>query len=351
MSEAPGQPLVVFSPYGSDGASTRVRAHQWLAHTGVRAEVHGFAGLPSHSPRRVFRHLPSVLAAELRSRRLASRRYDRVLIQREISPFSSGGVIEQVAKRSSLSVYDFDDALMRTPSSRRDMLWSKSESCLRAVRAVDRVIAGNDYLADWATQHNSDVRVIPTCVEPGDYRMKDDYFVGGTPRLVWIGSPSTERYLHCIADALLDVHRQSGARLTVISAGEASMGRLDPMVDRVPWVPGVESNLGAYDVAVAPLIDGSWERGKCAYKVLQYGAAGLPSVVSPVGANGPVSDDLGYPMADSIDSWADSLLDLLRAGPSERCSVGMGARAAVEAKYSYSSWAVEWLSAIGEPGY
>lgn len=253
--------------------------------------------------------------------------------------------------RSELSVYDFDDALMWLPSSRRAVPWSKAESCRLAVRAVDRVIAGSGALADWAGQHNPDVRLIPSCVEPGHYQVKRDFDIGRTPRLAWLGSPSTEKYLLSIADALLDVHRRSGARLTVISAGQTSLGRLDSMVDRVAWVPGVEFHLGVYDVAVAPLVDGPWERGKCAYKVLQYGAAGIPAVVSPVGANKSVSGDLGYLIADSMGAWVDALLDLLGAASADRRLVGMGARRAVEARYSFTAWAPEWLNAIGEPGY
>jgi hypothetical protein len=38
-------------------------------------------------------------------------------------------------------------------------------------------------------------------------------------------------------------------------------------------------------VGLAPLTDDAWTRGKGAYRSIQYAAAGLPAVASPVGAN------------------------------------------------------------------
>ncbi len=348
VRESRRQPLVAFLPYGPAGASGRVRVHQWLEHTGLRAEIHEYASLPNNRPSQVVRHLPSVLAAEARTRRLARRQYQRVLIQREASPFTSGGLIEQVARRSELSVYDFDDALMWTPRSRLDALWSKADACQRAVRVVDRVIAGSEFLADWAWQHNSDVRLIPTCVEPAEYTVKSDFAIVGPPRLVWLGSPSTECYVSGIAEALLEVSRLTGARLTVISSGGASLGCADPILDRVDWTPGVERHLADYDVALAPLANGTWERGKCAYKVLQYAAAGLPTVVSPVGANALAARRLGFAEADTRQEWVDTLVELVRSSQSERQAVGLGARSEVVRHYSYARWAENWLDAVGE---
>ena len=44
-----------------------------------------------------------------------------------------------------------------------------------------------------------------------------------------------------------------------------------------------------------PLPDSPWERGKCGFKLIQYMAAGLPVVASPVGVNDRiVSPGVGY---------------------------------------------------------
>ena len=340
--------LEAFLPYGPDGSSARVRVLDWLAHTGLHARVHDYAGLPNNAPRTVFRHPVTVAAAELRTRSLVRRSYDRVLIQRDVSPFTSGRLAERLAANSRLSVFDFDDAIMWTPRTGAQRIWSRAESCLRSVRSVDRVIAGNQLLAEWASEHNSDVRYIPSCVEPSAYRTKKDYEVRDVPRLVWLGSPSTETYVAAYTDALLAGHAATDARLVLISAGGRSLGALDTMIDRVQWSREVAASMSAWDIAIAPLVDGPFERGKCAYKVLQYAAAGLPAIVSPVGANVEVAGDLGYPTPYDSTAWVDVLVDLVRAAPRERAEIGVQAESAVSRMYSYAAWATEWLDAVGE---
>ena len=101
--------------------------------------------------------------------------------------------------------------------------------------AADIVIAGNEVLAERAALDGAEVVMIPSCVEPEAYRQKTDFQGGDSPRAVWIGSPSTEHHLSLVSDALMTVHRTHGLRLTVMSAGSASLGPLDAMADRVAW--------------------------------------------------------------------------------------------------------------------
>lgn len=337
----------VFAPFGSIGASARVRVFNWIDRTGLEATVNDYAGLANNRPGTLSRAWARALRAEVRSRVLGRRNFDTTLIHREITPFSSGGLSERIAGNSRLSVYDFDDALMWSPRSGISRIWSKAENCLRTVMAVDRVIAGSEVLAHWAAEHNSDVRLIPTCVEPREYPAKEDYSIRSEPRVVWIGSPSTERYLQMLAPSLARVHDEMGATLTVISAGTASLGKMDEFADRVDWTPTITQTLSGYDIAIAPLSDGPIERGKCAYKLLQYGAAGLPVVASPVGANAKVIEDLGLASASDALDWTNALMDLIRSPAHSRKQTGVEARKSVEALYSYESWQARWLGALG----
>jgi glycosyltransferase involved in cell wall biosynthesis len=187
-------------------------------------------------------------------------------------------------------------------------------------------------------------------VDPTAYTRKADYAVGPVPRLLWLGSPATEPYLDLVAAALLRVHRLTGARLTLISAGARPLGNLAAMTDRVGWDASLtNATLAGADCGIMPLTDTPFTRGKCAYKLLQYGAAGLPVAASPVGANRAVLERLHGMAAVDTASWVDALVDLLRAPEAERRARGDAARRAVEEHYSYRAWREPFLRALRLP--
>ena len=117
-------------------------------------------------------------------------------------------------------------------------------------------------------------------------------------------------------------------------------------MDRVPWDPGTSAQILAdADVGIMPLHDTEFTRGKCGYKLLQYGAAGLPVVGSPVGANAGVLAALGG-AAPASGEWVDAVTGVLDAGASERRDLGDTARRGVETSYSFGAWESRWRYAV-----
>jgi glycosyltransferase involved in cell wall biosynthesis len=339
---------VLVAPYGPAGASTRVRGLDWFDHVGLRPELKTYLGTQDTTPSTLLRRPASVVRAEGRIRLWArGRGRGPLLLLRNATPLSNGGVERRLLRSSTHGVYDFDDALMVQQPGLAASVFSRARVWRRAVQAADTVIAGNDYLADAASDLASDVVVVPTCVEPTVYRIKTDYAVGDPPRAVWVGSPSTEVYLRGIAPALLAEHRRSGMRVTVISAGAASLDGLEIMTDRVEWREDIaESTLADADLGLMPLSDGPWERGKCAYKLLQYGAAGLPAVGSPVGANRPVLEMLDGLASTGLDEWSDALAMLVSESAERRQARGRAAAVAVIEHFSFGRWAETWRRAV-----
>ena len=86
--------------------------------------------------------------------------------------------------------------------------------------------------------------------------------------------------------------KRTGARFVVISDRPPPRSLAALNAEFVRWRPESEvGDLAALDVGVMPLPDGPYERGKCAFKLLQYMALGRPGVASPVGANSEVVTD------------------------------------------------------------
>jgi glycosyltransferase involved in cell wall biosynthesis len=336
-------------PQGRAGASGRVRVREWLEHLDVDHDIHDYLGLGHSQPSALIPRPTGIARAERDLRTVARRGTDVMLLHREASPLSRGSIEERLLRSAAVAVFDFDDALQwdHGVDSRLRGIAPKSLKCLRAVRAAHRVIAGNTVLADWASEWSQDVVVIPSCVNPRDYAPKHDYSVQDPPRLGWVGSPSTEQFLQLTAPALVEVHRRTGARLTVVSRGRANLGPLDAMVDRVDWASDtVAAELASFDVGIGPLRDTLLARGKCAYKLLQYAATGLPMVATPVGANRDVLQATGGGAAWTTDEWVDLLDGLLAATTDERSIAGNRARAAVESQYSFDAWANTWLTTV-----
>jgi glycosyltransferase involved in cell wall biosynthesis len=338
----------VVSVYGDANAGVRARARSWLQRLGVTHRLTSYFGENAASTSQFFRHPRRAVASERALHGLVRSPSGALLLSREASPLSGGRIEERLLAASHHGVYDIDDALhhdVRGPFF--EALFSKGGKATRAARAADVVVAGNEYLAEWASQLNRDVRMIPTCVEPSEYSPKETYELSDPPRLVWMGTPSGEDYLLEITAALLEVHRKTGARLTIVGAGSRPLGPLAPITDRVPWhLEAVHRTLRTYDLGLMPLRDTAYERGKCAYKLLEYGAAGLPFIGSPVGANAAILQDAFAPAPRSVGEWSDVLEGSLLMSASSRQAQAARQHAVIDLGFTFDRWTATWGAAV-----
>ena len=125
----------------------------------------------------------------------------------------------------------------------------------------------------------------------------------------------------------------------------------DVHVERVPWSSATEAHsLAGAHLGVMPLTDDAWSRGKCAFKLLQYMAAALPCVASPVGANTEaVMDGINGYHATGVDEWERCLENLI-ASPELRAKLGAKGRQHVEQRYSLARYRANYLSAVESIG-
>jgi hypothetical protein len=95
-----------------------------------------------------------------------------------------------------------------------------------------------------------------------------------------------------------------------------------------------------------PLPDDAWSRGKCAMKAIQYMAAGIAPVVSPVGANlEVVTDGVDGFLPRNDEAWVTAL-ETLCLDHSLRARMGAAARRTIEERYSTQVWADRFIALL-----
>ena len=148
------------------------------------------------------------------------------------------------------------------------------------------MIAGNEILAEHLAAYSDAITVVPSLVDPTAYAIRA-HEQGEAVTLGWIGSPTTAPYLRGIA------RRSSGSRapptapVRLLVVGGAAPAIAGVRVEERVWSPRAEREaLAEMDIGLMPLEDTPWTRGKCAYKALQYMAAGIPPVADDVGVSG-----------------------------------------------------------------
>lgn len=210
-------------------------------------------------------------------------------------------------------IYDFDDAVMYSDKHTDRPSRKRQKSFKRTVRLADVVIAGNSYLAEHARRFCLNVNVLPTGLDTHTYKPKTDLKNNGKLRLVWIGSKSTLGYLAELKPALEEIgSRFDNVVLRIICDVFFDLNNLE--VEKCLWSLRKEVvDLATSDIGLAPLPDNRFTRGKCGFKILQYAAAGLPVVASPVGVNTEyVREGRNGFLAGDCAEWIDKISSLLK---------------------------------------
>ena len=345
-------PISFVTPYGPDAPSTRIRVYEWIRRMGLDVRLTDYLGYGSSRPSLLTRHPLAVVQAERRLRRLAGSRSRLLFLQRQASPFGNGRLESRLLRSADFSVYDFDDALMwdRGEGSLVRRLTPPAPRACAAVKTADRVIAGNRVLGQWAATLNDDVVVIPSCVDLDDYEPKMNFDLSDPPTLGWIGSASSISSLRSFTGALLEIHRRTGARLRVLGPCPVSLGPLDTMANQSLWSPRAQrALLHTFDLGIMPLPADADSSGKCGYKLLQYCAAGLPSVATAIGVNQEILEAVGLPTPVTEADWMEAVLELLSLPSESRSRMGFYARAVADAEYSFAAWRSRWERAVLGP--
>jgi glycosyltransferase involved in cell wall biosynthesis len=258
----------------------------------------------------------------------------------------SPGKLVALKKANPRWVFDFDDALWLRSSRRGATIsWSKALKFRFMLKASRQVVAGNDFLAEKARSivPARQVHVIPTTVNRDWYAPREEGERAGAFTLGWLGSRATLPYLENLRPAFEAFHSLGHAwALKIIADAFPDWPHL-PVLRR-PWSLEMEKKeLPTFDVGLNPLPDDDWCRGKCALKVLQYFAAAVPAIASPVGVNRElVEDGVTGLRAVSQKDWFEAFKNMERELGARR-EMGRRAREKMWQSYTMESQAPRLL--------
>ena len=253
------------------------------------------------------RHL-SGLAALLNSVAEA----DVVLIQRYLPTLS---LLRQIRQRARRLVYDFDDAVIYRESTRQKprLMLRRWWRFRQMMRSCDAVTAGNGYLSGLARRYaeSNRVFVLPTTLDLEPYDREKPPAAEPGPVLGWIGGHWTLPYLERLRrplERLSDI--VPGLTVRVIADKLPDLGKT--RVELIPWDAATEAReLKQLRVGLAPLPRDAWTHGKCGLRLLQYLAAGIPAVASPVGTQAELIHAGAALPASSEADWLQAIQQVL----------------------------------------
>ncbi|UZD23898.1 glycosyltransferase family 4 protein [Algoriphagus halophytocola] len=336
---------ILFCPkYPKIGASSRLRTYQFLPlweKEGLEIKVSSFFNEKyltrfyterKHSPLNVlgcyFRRFWVLLGAW---------KYDVIWIEKELFPFLPSYAEWILEKMGRGYVVDYDDAVFHNYDSHPNALvrnWM-GDKIAWVMRHSRLVCVGNAYLKEYAFKAGAmKVEILPTVVDLKKYPLKRK-FENSLIRIGWVGSPTTMKYLNSLKVVFRKLGESYNLELLVINAKGIEVPDMGISSSLIPWSEEKEGELiSSFDIGIMPLPDDDWERGKCAYKLIQYMACGLPVVASPVGMNKEVVREgwNGF-LANDVQDWENSLVSLIK-DVELRKTMGQNGRQLVEEKYT-----------------
>lgn len=337
--------ILFIVPYPTEGPSNRFRVEQYLPYlkeNGITYSIRPFCNTnfyrillkKGHYIKKFF--YLAIFAVRRVADLFRLPAYDVVFIHREAFPMKDY-IFEWLFRLFAKKIiYDFDDSVFLKKPAKIRLIVSKS----------DIVLAGNRFLRDYAFRFNEKVLLLPTCIDTDKYSPAVKPAERNKIVIGWIGTPSTSIYLYELKDVFRFISgKYSNVEFRIIGAEIAKDTGLPP-VNRGWSLEREVEDLREFDIGIMPMPDNDWTRGKCAFKIIQYMAVGVPAVASPVGMNTEVLRHgiNGY-LASTHEEWCQALSVLVESRDLRK-RLGDNARKTVEEKYSLKVNAPKFIDAL-----
>lgn len=310
--------VLFLTKYPEEGASSRYRVYQYLPH--FKQIEHKSQSLLSEAGFKLLYQkgkLPQKIWTSLRDylRRtffiLRNLDADLIYMQREVFAFGPLWIERLLKLKRKKLVFDLDDALFINKQNHNHPLkWDKAARVKKIIRRVDLVVAGNPWIKEECLKlgaaRSEHIDVAEQIQEP----IKQENPARGPLRALWLGSPTTCKYLRLIETALKTAQDQFPLEIYIVGGDSGINFSFDHKL--MEWTKEQEQHyLSICDVGLMPLPMESWSQGKCGGKARTYMASGVVPVVSDIGYNRHLikEGERGFLCGDDSD-WIEALSQL-----------------------------------------
>ena len=281
--------------------------------------------------------------------------YDVIVGQRVSSPGASSIWRRLAEQHSRLMVYELDDDLWHVDPTNPVYGYYSNPTTQRAlvenIRVADLVTVTTQPLADLVRRHNPNVVVLPNWVDQRLLELPHSGQAEGVTRIGWAGSSTHQADFQYVREPLRRALRSiPTAQLRFLGADHSAEFTPTPSI-HIPWVHGLDEYYqtlaGLFDVAIAPLRPGVFNRSKSDIRAKELHALGIPAVYTPGHPYGDVvQHGVTGMLAHRMSDWGVHLRALAR-DPEMRVEMGQAARKLAEG-WTIQRNAHTWLDAYRE---
>ncbi|UCV23791.1 glycosyltransferase [Ferribacterium limneticum] len=243
------------------------------------------------------------------------------------------------------TVYALDDLITdmdATNPFRKDIAANARARLQYALRRCDRLVVSTDYLADAYRGFISDIQVVPNRLEQAHWLpLRSLRRTGTKPRIGWAGGTTHQGDL-LLLKTIIEQTRDEADWIFFGMCPDEIRPLLAEYHAQVKFseYPAYLASLNL-DIAVAPLAETSFNRGKSNLRLLDYGVLGIPVVCTDIE---PYRNSPACRVNNSVAEWTEALHARIH-DPDAREREGDAMRCWVLDGYLLENHLEEWLEA------
>lgn len=243
-----------------------------------------------------------------------SDKFDFFFVEKEFFPFIP---FEKLILRIFKIKYvlDYDDAIFHHYDDNHSKLVRLilSKKIPSIISHSKGVITGSPYLTRYAKKYSNNVIEIPTSIDLDKYPISKIKPESNKFTVGWIGSKTTSKNLRLLIEAINQISNFKENIIFNFIGFDLSMSSefKHLPIKFIEWDGHKEADqINNFDIGIMPLEFNLFNKGKCAFKLIQYMACSKPTISSPLESNINVDKGNGNLFAKTSQDWVEAILKI-----------------------------------------